>query len=280
MQVFKYSSELRPHLQELRAAGKSLGFVPTMGSLHRGHISLVRHALRENDLVVVSIFVNPTQFNNADDLEKYPRTPDADLKMLEEAGVDIAYLPEVDDLYPEEVSSQHYDLGGFDEGMEGNHRPGHFDGVATVVARFFEIVEPERAYFGEKDYQQLLIIRHLARQCNFNIEIVSHPVERSPGGLALSSRNQRLSEEEQRDALAIYEALSWAKNNYDQLSPAAIQTHVSDRLEKSPVKPEYVAVVDSDNLRLINEWTDAKHARIFVAGHIGGVRLIDNIQLF
>lgn len=280
MQVFRDSKLLRQFLQLQNTEGKSVGFVPTMGSLHPGHISLVKHALQENDLVVVSIFVNPTQFNNAEDLHKYPRTPEKDLKLLEENGCQVAFLPDVNEMYPEEVASRDFDLGGFDEGMEGAHRPGHFDGVATVVMCLFSMVEPNRAYFGEKDYQQLLIIKHLSGQLHPEITIVPHPIERSPEGLALSSRNRRLSNERKKESLAIFNALEWAQNNYNQLSPAAIQTHVNDMLKNSAVTPEYVAIADAENLKTITEWEEAKHARLFVAGHLEGVRLIDNILLF
>lgn len=280
MQVFRDSASLGNYLSEQRAQKRSIGFVPTMGSLHRGHLSLMKHAMAENDLVVVSIFVNPTQFNNAEDLKKYPRTPHEDLSLLEEHGAHIAYLPEVKDLYPDEIRSQTYHLGGLETGMEGSHRPGHFEGVATVVMRFFEILNPDRAYFGEKDYQQLLIIKHLTKQLFPELQIIAHPIERSAEGLALSSRNSLLSQQGRTNALAIIEALEWAQNNYDQLSPAAIETHVFDRLKNSPVDPEYVCIANAENLESIGEWKEAKHARLFVAGHLEGIRLIDNILLF
>ena len=248
--------------------------------LHQGHLALVKQAAHENDLVVVSIFVNPTQFNNANDLKRYPRDPEKDIATLEGSGCDIVFLPSVDELYPDKVEVEDIDLGGLDKIMEGAHRPDHFDGVATVVSRFFKIVQPNRAYFGEKDYQQLMIIRHITELLDLKVDIVPHPIERSPNGLALSSRNQLLSGPDQKTALALWHQLQWARENYKDFSPQALIKTIKERFEDEPLELEYVEVVDQENLQPLNSWSEARHARIFMAAYLSGVRLIDNLSLF
>lgn len=280
MQIFRKASALSNHLQKLRNSGKSIGFVPTMGALHQGHLALIDHAGADNDHVVVSIFVNPTQFNNADDLKRYPRNPEDDIAKIGQTSCDIVFLPEVEEMYPEMVKSDEIDLGSLDRNMEGAHRPGHFNGVATVVSRFFSIVHPHKAYFGEKDFQQLQIIRFVSEKKGFNTEVISHPIERNEKGLALSSRNQLLSEEDQTKSLAIINNLNWAKAQVSKLRPEEVQKAIYERFENEPLKLEYVEIVDEKNLRNIQQWDQAEHARIFIAAHISGVRLIDNVSLF
>lgn len=280
MHIFHAATSLNDHLQKLRENGVSIGFVPTMGALHQGHLALIDHAASENDEVVVSIFVNPTQFNNAEDLRRYPRNLDEDMALLENTGCTVLFLPEVEQMYPDKVESETIDLGGLDKNMEGAHRPGHFDGVATVVSRFFDIVKPNRAYFGEKDFQQLQIIRHVSRTKDFHVEVVPHSIERSNEGLALSSRNLLLSETDRQHSLAIFKNLKWAAENYRDFLPHQLKATIEQNFKKEPLELEYVEIVNEDNLRNIEHWEDAEHARIFIAAHISGVRLIDNLSLF
>jgi len=280
MQIFKTVAELKNHLAPLLSQGSSIGFVPTMGALHSGHLSLVNHASLENDFTVVSIFVNPTQFNNASDLEKYPRDIESDLQKLKNTSCNIVFLPSEKEMYPVKTESIDIDLNGLDKVMEGAHRPGHFDGVATIVSRFFEIVQPTRAYFGEKDFQQLLIIRQLTNTLNLPVEIIGHPIERSEKGLALSSRNALLSDEDKEQALALWKALLWMKQNYNTHTPYNIYEETSRRFEGAKPELEYVQIVDENTLKPITSWADSKHARAFIAAYISGVRLIDNLQLF
>lgn len=280
MQIFTKVSDIQNHLASLKKQGLSIGFVPTMGALHQGHLALTNHSAEDNDITVVSIFVNPTQFNNPTDLEKYPRNTEADITMLETTGCDVVFLPSVKEVYPEKTESIQIDLKGLDKGMEGTHRPGHFDGVATVINRFFEILNPTRAYFGQKDYQQLLVVEQLTKTMNLPVEIVGHQIERSDKGLALSSRNQRLTKEEKEKSLIIYDCLNWMKENAKDLSPEQLTTEIVSRFENSELELEYVQIVDQSTLNEIDGWENIEHARAFIAAFISGVRLIDNMQLF
>lgn len=280
MHIFRTAQTLIDHLNEQRSKGLTIGFVPTMGALHSGHLALIDHASQDNNIVVASIFVNPTQFNNAEDLKRYPRNIENDIAKLETTRCQILFNPEVEEMYPEKIESQNINLGGLDTVMEGAHRPGHFDGVATIVSRFFKIVKPDRAYFGEKDYQQLQIIRHVSEQLGFKVDIVPHPIERSDLGLALSSRNQLLSPEDQQKALVIIQNLIWAKENFKSLTPMEMAETIKRNFEKTPLELEYVEIVNQENLRNIDRWEEAQNARIFIAAHISGVRLIDNLLLF
>lgn len=280
MHLFDTGRGLNEYLKKARDQGRQVGFVPTMGALHQGHLALVKHSAAENDETVVSIFVNPTQFNNQEDLRKYPRNPQKDIDMLEGSGCTAVFLPSEKEIYPKGTRSKVIDLGGLAETMEGAHRPGHFDGVATVVWRFFELVKPDNAYFGEKDYQQLRIITFLAKSKNLPVAIVPHPIERNKDGLALSSRNQLLSTKDQDRALALYRALEWARQNYRKHTPKQVKEHISNSFKKEDLNLEYAEVVDDTNLQHINSWDDAEHARIFLAASVSGVRLIDNLLLF
>ncbi|MBF0577345.1 pantoate--beta-alanine ligase [Dysgonomonas sp. GY617] len=257
--------------------GKTIGFVPTMGALHEGHISLVKKCCEQNDICVVSIFVNPTQFNNQADLEKYPRTIEQDTKILEKAGAAIVFVPSVEEIYPEPDMRQ-FDFGQLDKVMEGKFRPGHFNGVAQVVSRLFDIVKPDRAYFGEKDFQQLAIIRQMVRQCNIPVEIVPMPIRREESGLAMSSRNQRLNDEEKSEAVNIYRVLSESKKLYKYKAVEEIREKVIDDINKiGSLKVEYFEIVDGNTLQQITNWSETDYAVGCITVFCGDVRLIDNI---
>lgn len=266
-----------------RQAGKNykIGFVPTMGALHEGHLSLVLKALEENDVVVVSIFVNPTQFNNSKDLEKYPRTPEKDLSLLEDITKDlIIYLPQVFDIYGENVASKQYDFEGLEYEMEGKHRKGHFDGVGTVLTKFFQIVEPNKAYFGEKDFQQLQIVKKLVAVENLPVEIVGCPILREENGLAMSSRNARLSTQQFEEAALIYKTLMEVREKFTSHSLTELNEMVAERfLQNEDIKLEYFEIANEDTLKTGKQKTNATKYRAFIAAFLGEVRLIDNMPL-
>jgi len=273
-------ADTRQVIEEKKQAGESIGFVPTMGALHEGHLALVRRAASENDFVVVSIFVNPIQFNNAEDLANYPRTLDDDLKKLEGTGCDLVFAPSADEMYPEPDTTV-FDFGHLDKVMEGKFRPGHFEGVAIVVKKLFEIVVPHRAYFGEKDFQQLAIIKKMVDLEQMPIELVSCPIVREADGLAMSSRNMRLNEVEREEATLIFKSLSGISENYSWVTPEGVKQIVSGQINESPLfRVEYVEVVDGETLRPFEDWMDVEHAVVCVAAFIGPVRLIDNWRLF
>ena len=259
--------------------GGKIGFVPTMGALHAGHMSLVERARRENDTVVVSVFVNPTQFNDPEDLRRYPRTPEADAAMLQAAGVDYVFAPSVEEIYPE-PDNRVFDFGTLDKVMEGATRPGHFNGVAQVVSRLFDMVEPDRAYFGQKDFQQLAVIRELVRQTGAGVEIVECPIVREEDGLAMSSRNTLLTPQHRKAAADIYKALSKARELKGKMSVADLEKWVTDEINKNPLlEVIYFQIVDRDTLLRASEWSDGKLKQGCVAVTAGNVRLIDNVYL-
>jgi len=273
-------SETRIAIQKQISAGKTIGFVPTMGALHEGHLKLIRQAAAENDFVAVSIFVNPIQFNNPEDLAKYPRTLDEDLKKLEGTGCSLVFAPSAREIYPEPDLTE-FDFGELDKVMEGKFRPGHFRGVAVVVKKLFEILTPHKAYFGEKAFQQLAIIKKMVSMLQMPVDIIPCPIVRETDGLAMSSRNARLTPEERAEATAIYKALSGAKENYSWFIPAGVKQLVTGEIQDNPYfRVEYVDVVDTGTLQPINDWQDAEHAVVCVAAFIGSVRLIDNIILY
>lgn len=264
---------------ELAEYRGTVGFVPTMGALHEGHLSLVRACREACDTTVVSIFVNPTQFNDPTDLKNYPRTEAADLALLEAAGVDFVFAPAVEEIYPE-PDTRVFDFGGLDRVMEGEHRPGHFNGVGQVVSRLFEIVRPNRAFFGEKDFQQLAIIRHMTAQLGLPIEIVGCPIVRDTDGLARSSRNTLLSPEHRAAAPHIYAVLSEAAKSLRGTVPVDdAKRIIAERIDANPLlKTEYVEIASATSLRPASAWNDhAGELRCFVAVHAGPIRLIDNI---
>jgi len=280
MIVFEKATELNQFLASEREKGKSVGFVPTMGALHNGHISLINKAKAGNDLAVSSVFVNPTQFNNADDLKKYPRTIDADKVLLEKFGCNVLFFPSVNEIYPEKDNTL-FDLGGLDTLMEGKFRPGHFNGVAMVVKRLLEIVQPDNAYFGEKDFQQLAIIRYMVKAEKLPVNVIGCPTLRESSGLAMSSRNMRLTEEEKAEAAAIYKALLEAKENAKTLTPQKVKEIFENTINQNPVfKFEYFEIVDSETLLAVEEWNLKRKAVGCVAVWIRDVRLIDNLLIF
>lgn len=281
MEVFKNKNELKAHLKALMPQDKTIGFVPTMGALHKGHLSLVSRALNENDIVVVSIFVNPTQFNNPKDLDNYPRTLQKDLKLLSDLKDDIIiYAPSVDDLYGENVTSRTFDFDGLEHEMEGAFRAGHFDGVGTIVKRLFKIVEPQNAYFGEKDFQQLQIIRKLVEKEGFNVNIVGCPILRESDGLAMSSRNQRLSAKHRQQASFIFQILKSAKAKFGTENAINIVEWVKEQFKtKELLDLEYFIIADEQSLKPIVRKKTNQTYRAFIAVYAGDIRLIDNIAL-
>lgn len=280
IQIFNYITDIQSFLKAKRDSGLSVGLVPTMGALHEGHLSLIRRAKKENDVVVASVFVNPVQFNNPIDLEKYPRTPEKDVALLESAGCDAVFMPSVEEMYPVKVTD-HYDFGAIEHVMEGACRPGHFNGVAIVVRKLFEIVEPNRAYFGEKDFQQQAIIRKLVKDYNINIEIVPCDIVREKDGLAMSSRNMRLNADERAIAPMIYKVLRETVANVKTMNPAEMKAFALKKYaEIKQFDVEYVEIADETTLQSVTEWKESEHARIFVALQLGPVRLIDNLRIY
>jgi pantoate--beta-alanine ligase len=277
MEVITNILEIKKALSKERSTGKSIGFVPTMGALHLGHISLVEKAIGENDIVVVSIFVNPTQFNDKSDLKNYPRTPDTDVKLLENAGVHYIFMPNEHEIYPE-PDTRVFDFGTLDKVMEGEHRPGHFNGVAQVVSKLFDIIEPNRAYFGQKDFQQLAIIRYLVKILNLKIEIVSCPIVREKDGLAMSSRNLLLEPEVRTCSPQIFRTLSEARNKVTELSVKDLIYWVVTSINNNPkLVVEYFSIADSSTLKPLLNWDDSNSIIGCIAVKAGNIRLIDNI---
>lgn len=278
MELVKTVNELQEKLQHA-GAKKSVGFVPTMGALHKGHISLVEKAAKENPVVVVSIFVNPTQFNDPKDLERYPRDLEADLKMLEKSGVSMVFAPSVKEMYPE-PDTRKFDFGLLETVMEGKHRPRHFNGVAQVVSRLFEMVKPDNAYFGMKDFQQVAIIKNLVKQLSSPVEIVACPIIREESGLAMSSRNELLNAEERANAAIISETLQKAKQLTGQKSVKELTEWMVENINKNPyLSVEYIEIVDDLNLQPIKNWDEENTKVACAAVFCGKVRLIDNIVL-
>lgn len=280
MEIIRTVDGLRRRVAEARAEGKSVGLVPTMGALHAGHISLVDRARKENDLVVVSVFVNPTQFNNAEDLATYPRTEEADCAKLEQAGVDVAFIPSVEEVYPE-PDTRVFDLGPVAEVMEGAMRPGHFNGVAQIVSKLFAIVSPDRAYFGEKDFQQIAVIRRMVELEGFDLEVVDCPICREADGLAMSSRNTRLTPEQRQIAPAIHRALEESLDFARTHTLAETKRQVIDQINACPqMEVEYYDIVDPLTMQPLENWQDAENGSPVgcITVYCGKVRLIDNIK--
>ncbi len=258
--------------------GKTVGLVPTMGALHQGHLALIQAAKQRNDITVCSIFVNPTQFNNSTDLLKYPRTPDKDIEMLKEVLCDFVFLPETEELYPHKPTIA-FDFGNLDKVMEGKFRPGHFSGVGLVVSKLFNIVQPDDAYFGQKDWQQFSVISRMAEELNFNVKLHNVPTLREHDGLALSSRNQRLTGEQRKHAVIFYQALQEAKRRLLKGETTdVVKAGVRQLVEEQPgVKLEYFDIAESKNLMLLENVDTAKQPIMCIAGFVGDVRLIDNM---
>ena len=278
MKLVHTISELREELDAQRKLGKKIGLVPTMGALHEGHASLVRRAVAENDIVVVSDFVNPTQFNDKNDLLKYPRTLEADCELLEKEGAAYVFAPSVEEVYPEPDTRQ-FSYAPLDTVMEGKYRPGHFNGVCQIVSKLFMMVEPDKAYFGEKDFQQLAIIREMVKQMQFPLQIVGCPIVREADGLALSSRNARLSEEQRQQALNISKTLFASKEYAVSHTVEETQKFVEDAIAASEgLELEYFELVDGTTLQKIASWEETDYAVGCITVFCGEVRLIDNIK--
>lgn len=277
MKAFATVNELREALRAVRN-GK-VGFVPTMGALHEGHISLVERARKECDTVVVSVFVNPTQFNDKTDLKNYPRTPEADAAMLEAAGVDYVLFPTVEEIYPE-PDTRVFEFGLVDKVMEGATRPGHFNGVAQVVSRLFAIVEPDSAYFGEKDFQQIAVIRAMVAQLGLKVEIVDCPIIRDTDGLARSSRNTLLDKAHRVAAPHIYEVLSAAASKTGEMTPDELSAWVVEQVNAEPLlETIYFQAVDAQTMQQVHSWDESPRIQGCIAVQAGAIRLIDNIKL-
>ena len=281
MTVFTNQKELKAYLAPLIKDKKTIGFVPTMGALHQGHLSLIEKSLSQNKITVVSIFVNPTQFNNKEDLEKYPRTFNSDVDKIKKINDKIIiYAPSVEDIYGGNIVSETFDFDGLEKQMEGKSRPGHFDGVGTIVKKLFEIVQPTRAYFGEKDYQQSLIIKKLVKKYNLPVIISVCPILREKNGLAMSSRNERLSSEEREQAAVIYKTLRRAKNKFKTQSALSVRLYIERTFKKQKLMQlEYFTIADSNTLKPIEKRFKTKEYRAFIVVNVGKVRLIDTIPL-
>ncbi|AMA48200.1 MULTISPECIES: pantoate--beta-alanine ligase [Flavobacterium] len=281
MPLFTQKSELKRHLDTFLNPKKTIGFVPTMGALHQGHLSLVEEALNYNDLAVVSIFVNPTQFNNQEDLDKYPRTLEEDLSKINTFNPNIiVYAPTIEDIYEGNTVSTHFEYDGLEFEMEGKHRPGHFDGVGTIVKKLFEIINPTNAYFGEKDFQQLQIVKKLVKNYNIPVNIVGCAIYREANGLAMSSRNQRLSLQEKAEASFIFETLTAVKNNFYNQSPESLTRWVQTEFSKQSLFDlEYFEIAEEETLKTCREKLPNKVYRAFIAVFVNNIRLIDNISL-
>jgi pantoate--beta-alanine ligase len=278
MKIFTTAAELRAFTESTRAAGQCLGLVPTMGALHDGHLQLVQAAGRECDVVVTTIFVNPTQFNNADDFRLYPRLPEADTKLLRDAGCSALFTPSAEEIYPQSTVLR-FDFGPLERVMEGAHRPGHFNGVATVVSKLFHLARPHRVYFGQKDWQQVAIIRQLIADLSFDLYLAAVPTIREKDGLAMSSRNRRLSASERAVAPRLYQALQAAAEQVRQgVAPAQVQAAALAALAQVPgILPEYIEVADALTLQPVREYQPGQEVVVCLAAHLGSVRLIDNV---
>ena len=279
MKVLKSKKTLIDYVERQREMGKKIGFAPTMGALHQGHLSLYKAAKKENDEVISSIFVNPTQFNNPDDFQKYPKTLEKDLELLEKAGVDAVYVPNVEEMYPDGLNSKKYDFEGLENEMEGKYRPGHFDGVGTIVEELFRQVQPHNAYFGEKDYQQLAIIKKMVEKTKLPVKIHGVPTLREEDGLAMSSRNVRLTETQRKEATIIYETLTKVKEWFKVISLEEIKQKVTDIFRNSNFELEYFVIADEEMLKEANAIDENKEYRAFIVAYAGEVRLIDNMHL-
>ena len=282
MIIFKNIPDFKNHLRKLKNDNFKIGFVPTMGSLHDGHISLIKKSLLENDYSVVSIFINPTQFNNINDFESYPNDISKDIELLDSISENIIlFNPDADEIYSGKVFSDSYDFGDLDKYMEGEHRKGHFQGVATVVHKLFEIVTTDNVYFGEKDFQQLRIIEDLVLKIGFKLKITRCETIRQNDGLALSSRNKKLDFSSQKIATNLFKALSFAKKNFENLDLEKIYMNVEDLFENFPqISIEYFAIANEKDLKPIKKKKKNQKYRAFIAADISGVRLIDNIKLY
>ena len=277
MQIFREIPPLKAFLVEKRLLGQTIGFVPTMGALHEGHLALINTSKAENSITVCSIFVNPAQFNNAADLQKYPRTLDQDIRLLQSIECDVLFCPEPAEMYGT-TSLIQFDFGQLDKVMEGEFRPGHFSGVALVVSKLFHIVEPTVAYFGQKDWQQFAIINRLVKELNFNVALKSVPTVREQDGLAMSSRNMRLQADQRKEAVILFDSLNEARSLLKKgKSISDVKSVVQQRVNKNDIRLEYFEVADSENLTVIKNVDESANPILCIAACVGDVRLIDNM---
>ncbi|MDX1753131.1 MAG: pantoate--beta-alanine ligase [Salinimicrobium sediminis] len=281
MQILKEKDALKKQIAAFKKDNLSIGFVPTMGALHAGHLSLIKQALATCDKVVVSIFVNPTQFDNPDDLEKYPRSLAQDVERISQlSGEVIIFSPPASEMYGNTVSSEKFSFDGLEHQMEGKFRTGHFDGVGTIVKKLFEMVEPDKAFFGEKDFQQLQIVKKMVQKEQLNVEVIGCPIDREINGLARSSRNERLSPEARQNAAFIYQVLQKVKQEFGTKSASEINSWVSEEFKKNnALELEYFEIADEETLMTMQEKEDNQKYRAFIAAYSGDIRLIDNIAL-
>jgi pantoate--beta-alanine ligase len=281
MLIFNTQNELVSYLATVSNTNTTIGFVPTMGALHQGHLSLLTKALENNVIVVMSIFVNPTQFNNPEDLAKYPRTLEADIEKIKTISDKIiVYAPTVEDIYKGNTVSQHFDFDGLENQMEGQFRPGHFDGVGTIVKRLFEIVTPTNAYFGEKDFQQLQIVKKMAEKAKIPVNVIGCPIFREPNGLAMSSRNERLSETEKKEAAIIYKTLQQAQKLFATKSANEVTNWVKKTFDQNQkFTLEYFQIAEEATLLPCVRKSKNKKYRAFIAVFVNNIRLIDTISL-
>jgi pantoate--beta-alanine ligase len=278
MQILTTAAGLQAYTEQARRTGKRVGLVPTMGALHAGHLQLVQAAQADCDEVIASLFVNPTQFNNAEDFRLYPRLPEADAALLAPAGCTALFVPSVDEMYPQPTVLR-FDFGALERVMEGAHRPGHFNGVATVVSKLFHLARPHRAYFGQKDWQQVAVIRQLVADLSFDLEIVACPTIREADGLAMSSRNLRLDAEARAAAPLLHQVLTAAAGLVRQgVLPAQVRAGAEQALAREPLlTPEYFEVADAQTLQPLEQYVAGRAVVLCLAAHLGGVRLIDNV---
>ena len=280
IKILKNRQELSDYILKIKENGQKIGFAPTMGALHEGHLSLYEKARKENDIIISSIFVNPTQFNNPEDLKKYPRTIEKDIKLLQQTqNVDAVYIPQIEDIYSNGLERKNYDFEGLENEMEGKFRLGHFDGVGTVVEELFRQVQPDNAYFGKKDFQQLMIIKKLVEKLSLPINIIGMPIYREKNGLAMSSRNMRLTPEQRESAKIIFETLVKVKGLFHQQTLDEVHQFVENTFNNSDFELEYFIIANEKTLREISEIKSGETYRAFIVVVIDGVRLIDNIQL-
>lgn len=278
MVILRNIEELKEYLQTAKQDKRKIGFVPTMGALHQGHIALVQKAKEECDLVIVSIFVNPTQFNNSKDLELYPRKEDEDVALLKQNSCDFVFIPNVEEIYPKDYQKIEINLNSLENVMEGKLRPGHFDGVVNVVSRLFQLIQPDKAYFGRKDFQQVAVVKEMNKQLHLPVEIVSIDTKRELSGLAMSSRNLRLNEHEKEKAVLIYKVLNMGKQWAESYSPMVTRNKMEDEFKEGGLKLEYIEIVHPETLNSLNQsWVPG--ATACIAAYCGEVRLIDNMEL-
>ena len=279
MHIFKGIGPLKAHLKLQISPETSIGLVPTMGALHNGHLSLIKTSKKENTLTICSVYVNPTQFNNPADLEKYPRTIENDFRLLKEADCDIVFCPDSSEMYPE-PSQIKFDFGSLDKILEGEFRPGHFSGVALVVSKLFHIIQPDRAYFGQKDFQQFKIVSRMTEELKFNLSLVCMPIVREADGLAMSSRNARLNERQRKQSGILYQCLKDTRQRLLQGEPfPKVKNEMRDRCDQGSVRLEYLAMADRNNFSLLETMGEPQQAILLIAAYVGDVRLIDNLFL-